>query len=76
MRVLTWNLSAVSRRSEVVEVPSRFEISNALRAEVEPLIPARPRCRRYLLIKLNAAGKTDWSRAADSSHIRALLGGC
>jgi transposase len=29
-----------------------------------------------LLVKLNAAGKIDWSRAAvDASHIRALLGG-
>ena len=29
-----------------------------------------------LLVKLNAAGKIDWSRAAaDSSHIRALSGG-
>jgi hypothetical protein len=28
-----------------------------------------------LLVKLNAAGKIDWSRAAvDASHIRALLG--
>jgi hypothetical protein len=115
-----------------VEVPSRFELSDELWAEVEPLIPARPRRRRYpgrkaiddrlvlnrillhnrdrvsgpaarvrlrlrgdvlaaaadlaagrrwealhhkLLVKLNAAGKIDWSRAdADSSHIRALLG--
>jgi transposase len=31
----------------VVEVPSRFEISDELWAEVEPLIPARPRRRRY-----------------------------
>jgi transposase len=30
-----------------VEVPSRFEISDELWAEVEPLIPARPRRRRY-----------------------------
>ena len=29
-----------------------------------------------LLVKLNAAGKIDWSRASvDASHIRALLGG-
>ena len=116
-------------------MPSRFEISDELWAEVEPPIPARPRRRRYpgrkaiddrlvlngilhvlhagiawedlpreygygsgvtcwrrlrawqqagvwealhhkLLVKLNAAGKIDSSRgAADSSHIRALLGG-
>ncbi len=30
-----------------MEVPSRFEISDELWAEVEPLIPARPRRRRY-----------------------------
>jgi len=30
----------------------------------------------HLLTKLNAAGATDWSRAAvDGSHVRALLGG-
>ena len=28
-------------------MPSRFEISDELWAEVEPLIPARPRRRRY-----------------------------
>jgi transposase len=120
---------------EVVEVPSRFEVSDELWAEIEPLIPVRQRRRRYpgrkaiddrlalngilhvlhtgiawedlpreygygsgvtcwrrlrgwqqagvwdalhqrLLVKLNAAGKIDWSRAAaDASHIRALLGG-
>jgi transposase len=120
---------------EVVEVPSRFEITDELWAEIEPLIPARERRRRYpgrkaiddrlalngilhvlhtgiawedlpreygygsgvtcwrrlrtwqkagvwealhqkLLVKLNAAGKIDWSRASvDASHIRALLGG-
>jgi transposase len=120
---------------EVVEVPSRFEVSDELWAEVEPLIPARVRRRRYpgrkalpdrlalngilhvlhtgiawrdlplefgygsgvtcwrrlrdwqaagvwdalhqqLLVKLNAAGAIDWSRAAvDGSHVRALLGG-
>jgi hypothetical protein len=32
---------------EVVEVPSRFEISDELWAEVEPLIPVRERRRRY-----------------------------
>jgi transposase len=30
-----------------VEVPSRFEIDDELRAEVEPLIPARQRRHRY-----------------------------
>jgi transposase len=30
-----------------VEVPSRFEISDELWAEIEPLIPARERRRRY-----------------------------
>src|SRR3954453_3502221 len=30
-----------------MEVPSRFEIDDELWAEVEPLIPARPRRRRY-----------------------------
>src|SRR3954465_3923884 len=30
-----------------MEVPSRFEIDDALWAEVEPLIPVRPRRRRY-----------------------------
>ncbi len=31
---------------------------------------------QQLLVKLNTAGKIDWSRAAvDASHIRALLGG-
>ncbi len=113
-------------------MPSRFEISDELWAEVEPLIPVRERRRRYpgrkaiddrlalngilhvlhtgiawedlpreygygsgvtcwrrlrtwqkagvwdalhqkLLVKLNAAGKIDWSRASvDASHIRAL----
>lgn len=118
-----------------MEVPSRFEIDDALWDEIEPLIP--PRARRYrhpgrkalpdrvalngilyvlhtgiawrdlpqefgygsgvtcwrrlrdwqaagvwdalhqqLLVKLNAAGAIDWSRAAvDGSHVRALLGG-
>jgi transposase len=32
---------------EVVEVPSQFEISDALWAEVEPLIPVCERRRRY-----------------------------
>jgi transposase len=118
-----------------MEVPSRFEIDDELWAEVEPLIPVRPRRRRYpgrrpipdrlvlngilhvlhtgiawedlpqeygygsgvtawrrlrdwqqagvwealhqrLLVRLNAAGAIDWSRAAvDGSHVRALLGG-
>ena len=116
-------------------MPSRFEVSDELWAEIEPLIPVRQRRRRFpgrkpiddrlalngilhvlhtgiawedlpreygygsgvtcwrrlrnwqqagvwdalhqrLLVKLNAAGKIDWSRAAaDASHIRALLGG-
>jgi transposase len=30
-----------------MEVPSRFEIDDELWAEVEPLIPVRPRRRRY-----------------------------
>jgi transposase len=30
-----------------MEVPSRFEIDDALWAQVEPLIPARPRRHRY-----------------------------
>src|SRR3954467_10402454 len=30
-----------------MEVPSRFEIDDALWPEVEPLIPVRPRRRRY-----------------------------
>jgi len=30
-----------------MEVPSRFEIDDALWAEIEPLIPARQRRRRY-----------------------------
>src|SRR3954471_6967887 len=30
-----------------MEVPSRFEIDDELWAEVEPLIPTRPRRRRY-----------------------------
>ena len=30
-----------------MEVPSRFEISDELWAEVEPLIPVRPRRYRY-----------------------------
>ena len=38
---------ACPRRSEVVEVPSRFEISDELWAEIEPLIPARQRRHRY-----------------------------
>jgi transposase len=118
-----------------MEVPSRFEIDDALWREIEPLIPPRVRRRRYpgrkalpdrqvlngilhvlhtgiawedlpqeygygsgvtcwrrlrdwqaagvwealhqrLLVKLNAAGAIDWSRAAvDGSHVRALLGG-
>jgi transposase len=118
-----------------MEVPSRFEIDDELWAEVEPLIPPRPRGHRYpgrkalpdrlvlngilhvlhtgiawedlpqeygygsgvtcwrrlrdwqkagvwdalhqkLLVKLNAAGAVDWSRAVvDGSHVRALLGG-
>jgi transposase len=118
-----------------MEVPSRFEIDDALWAEVEPLIAVRERRYRYpgrkaladrlalngilhvlntgiawcdlpqeygygsgvtcwrrlrdwqqagvwdalherLLIKLNAAGAIDWSRAAvDGSHVRGLLGG-
>jgi transposase len=33
---------------EVVEVPSRFEISDELWAEVQPLIPVRQRRRRKL----------------------------
>ena len=116
-------------------MPSRFEIDDELLAEVEPLIPLRPRRRRYpgrralpdrlvlngilhvlhtgiawedlpqeygngsgancwrrlrdwqragvwgalhqrLLVRLNAAGAIDWSRACiDGSHVRALFGG-
>ena len=34
------------------------------------------RLHQQLLVKLNAAGAIDWSRASlDGSHIRALLGG-
>ena len=83
-------------------MPSRFEISDELWAEIEPLIPVRERRRRYpgrkalpdrqalngilhvlqtgpgsrpasgrrkLLVKLNAAGKIDWSRAAADSSL-------
>ncbi len=116
-------------------MPSRFEISEGLWAEIEPLIPPRQRRFRHpgrraledrlalngilhvlhtgiawrdlpqeygygsgvtcwrrlrdwreagvwealhqkLLIRLNAAGQIDWSRASvDGSHVRALLGG-
>jgi len=41
------NPSAVSSRIGVVEVPSRFEVDDALWAEIEPLIPVRQRRRRY-----------------------------
>ncbi|WP_437126613.1 IS5 family transposase [Paraconexibacter antarcticus] len=118
-----------------MEVPSRFEVSDELWAEIEPLIPVRVRRRRHpgrkaiddrlvlngilhvlhtgiawtdlpreygygsgvtcwrrlrdwqqagvwealyqkLLVKLNAAGVIDWSRASvDGSHVRALFGG-
>jgi transposase len=118
-----------------MEVPSRFEISDELSAEIAPLLPVRRRRYRYpgrkpiddrrvlngilhvlhtgiawedlpaeygygsgvtcwrrlrawqqagvwealhqkLLIRLNAAGQIDWSRAVvDASHVRALLGG-
>lgn len=116
-------------------MPSRFEVSDGLWEEIEPLIPVRQRRQRYpgrkalpdrlvlngilhvlhtgiawedlpkefgygsgvtcwrrlrdwqqagvwealhqkLLIRLNAAGQIDWSRASvDGSHVRALLGG-
>ena len=116
-------------------MPSRFEIDDALWAEIGPLIPPRERRFRHpgrkpvedrlalsgilhvlhtgiawrdlpqeygygsgvtcwrrlrdwqaagvwnalhqqLLVKLNAAGKIDWSRASvDGSHVRAFLGG-